>query len=152
MRFVSLLQHWHIADGDPMAFGCGIAKGGAGLSECALSILNTRERTWIRLKVESFSRPRMARRLKIESDVVFTGGVAKSSGLEEYLGRKVLVPDEPLLSGALGAALMGRDIVIRAMAKNDPIRRAPAVWKRLPSSARRTHDVFHGSGRWVEDL
>ena len=70
---------------------------------------------------------RMARKLKIEPDVVFTGGVAKNSGvvhsLEEHLGRKVLVPDEPLLSGALGAALMGRDTVIRAIARNEPIRR-----------------------------
>ena len=70
---------------------------------------------------------RMARKLKIEPDVVFTGGVAKNSGvlhsLEEHLGRKVLVPDEPLLSGALGAALMGRDMVIRAIARNEPIQR-----------------------------
>ena len=66
---------------------------------------------------------RMARRLKIEPDVVFTGGVAKNSGvvraMEENLGCKVLVPDDPLLSGALGAALMGRDIVIQAQSKGE---------------------------------
>ncbi len=70
---------------------------------------------------------RMARKLKVEPDVVFTGGVAKNSGvvrsLEQHLGRKVLVPDEPLLTGALGAALMGRDMVLRALAKNEPVRR-----------------------------
>lgn len=70
---------------------------------------------------------KMTRKLKIEPDVVFTGGVAKNSGvvrsLEEHLGVKLLVPDDPLLTGALGAALMGRDAVMRAMAKNEPIRR-----------------------------
>lgn len=69
---------------------------------------------------------RMALKLRIEPDVVLTGGVAKNSGvdsLEEHLRRKVLVPDEPLLSGALGAALMGRDAVMQALAKNKSIRR-----------------------------
>ncbi|MDY7037003.1 MAG: BadF/BadG/BcrA/BcrD ATPase family protein, partial [Thermodesulfobacteriota bacterium] len=57
----------------------------------------------------------MARRVKIESDVVITGGVAKNIGLvralEEKIGLSVLVPEEPLLTGAIGAALLGRDIV-----------------------------------------
>ena len=57
----------------------------------------------------------MARRVKIESDVVITGGVAKNIGmvraLEEKIGFSVLVPEEPLLTGAIGAALLGRDIV-----------------------------------------
>jgi predicted CoA-substrate-specific enzyme activase len=72
---------------------------------------------------------RMTRKLRIEPDVVFTGGVAKNSGvvrsLEEHLGLKLLVPDEPLLSGALGAALLGRDMVMRATAKNEPVQRGP---------------------------
>ncbi len=70
---------------------------------------------------------RMTRKLRIEPDVVFTGGVAKNPSvvrsLAEHLGVKLLVPDEPLLSGAIGAALMGRDFVTRSMAKNEPIRR-----------------------------
>jgi predicted CoA-substrate-specific enzyme activase len=78
---------------------------------------------------------RMARRLKIEPDVVFTGGVAKNTGvvkaLEEQMERKVLVPDEPLLSGALGAALLGRDLTLNAMAKNEPVARGP---RRLESA------------------
>jgi activator of 2-hydroxyglutaryl-CoA dehydratase len=61
--------------------------------------------------------------------LVFTGGVAKNSGvvrsLEEKLGVKLLVPDEPLLSGALGAALIGRDIITRAVATNEPVQRGP---------------------------
>ena len=72
---------------------------------------------------------RMSRRLRIEPDVAFTGGVAKNSGvvrsLEEKLGLKLLVPNEPLLSGALGAALMGRDLVTRSIAKNEPVQRGP---------------------------
>ncbi len=42
--------------------------------------------------------------------VVFTGGVAKNPGvkraLEEQLGQKIVVPEEPQLTGALGAALI----------------------------------------------
>lgn len=72
---------------------------------------------------------RMARKLKIEPDVVFTGGVAKNKGvvraLEEQLGCHVLVPDEPLLSGALGAALLARDIVLQAKERNQPLSRGP---------------------------
>ena len=72
---------------------------------------------------------RMTRKLKIEPDVVFTGGVAKNSGvvrsLEEHLGVKLFVPDDPLLTGALGAALMGRDAVMRAIARDEPIKRGP---------------------------
>ncbi len=61
---------------------------------------------------------RMVKRLKVEPDVVFTGGVAKNSGvvraLEEQLGCKVLVPPEPLISGALGAAILGKELSIQA--------------------------------------
>jgi predicted CoA-substrate-specific enzyme activase len=71
---------------------------------------------------------RMARRLNIQPDVVFTGGVAKNIGvvkaLEENLGCEVHVPEEPLLSGALGAALLGREITLRALARNEPLPRA----------------------------
>ncbi len=78
---------------------------------------------------------RMARRLKVEPDLVFTGGVAKNTGvvsaLEEQMGLKILVPDEPLLSGALGAALLGRDITLQALAKNEPVVRGP---RRLESA------------------
>jgi predicted CoA-substrate-specific enzyme activase len=61
---------------------------------------------------------RMAKRLKVEPDVVFTGGVAKNIGvvkaLEENLGCSVLVPSDPLLSGALGAALIARETILKA--------------------------------------
>ena len=68
---------------------------------------------------------KMVERLKTESDVFFTGGVAKNIGvvkaLEENLGRKVLVPKEPLLTGAFGAALLGKEITFKAMEKGEPL-------------------------------
>jgi predicted CoA-substrate-specific enzyme activase len=70
----------------------------------------------------------MARRLKIEREVALTGGGAKDSGLvralEIKLGYKVLLPPEPLLTGALGAALMGRDIYDKAVANGQPLVRS----------------------------
>jgi activator of 2-hydroxyglutaryl-CoA dehydratase len=67
----------------------------------------------------------MARKLKIEPDVVFTGGVAKNPGvakaLKEALGCEIYIPDEPLLSGALGAALLAREAVVNAIEKGEPV-------------------------------
>jgi predicted CoA-substrate-specific enzyme activase len=60
----------------------------------------------------------MSRGLKIEADVVLTGGVAQNEGvvkaISHSLGTKVLVPEEPLYSGALGAALLARDMAAKA--------------------------------------
>lgn len=68
---------------------------------------------------------RMVRRLKIEPDVAFTGGVAKNIGvvkaLQDSLGYKILVPEEPFLSGAIGAALLGKEIVQKALASGEPL-------------------------------
>jgi len=56
---------------------------------------------------------KLARQLKVEPPVVFTGGVAKNAGMvkamETVLGTAVLVPEEPLITGALGAAILARD-------------------------------------------
>jgi len=69
----------------------------------------------------------MLRQLRIEPDVVFTGGVAKNIGVvravKENLGGEVLVPDDPLLSGAMGAALLGREFVLEAVEKGEPVQR-----------------------------
>lgn len=55
----------------------------------------------------------MAQRLGVEEPVVMTGGVAKNEGvvraLEAKLGCKILVPQEPQIVGALGAALVGAE-------------------------------------------
>ena len=70
----------------------------------------------------------MARRLKIEREVALTGGGAKNIGLvralEAKLGYPVLVPPEPLLTGAIGAALLGKDIVKQAAEKGIPLARS----------------------------
>ncbi len=70
---------------------------------------------------------RMASRLKIQPDVVFTGGVAKNTGvvraIEETLGYGVYVPEDPLISGALGAALFGKELTLKAKAKGEPVQR-----------------------------
>lgn len=53
------------------------------------------------------------RHLAGKSEVVFAGGVAKNSGmvsaLERISGCAVLVPPQPQITGALGAALFARD-------------------------------------------
>jgi len=70
----------------------------------------------------------MLRRLKIEREVALTGGGAKNIGLvkamEAKLGFPVLVPPEPLLTGAIGAALLGRDIVREAAEKGETLTRS----------------------------
>ena len=70
----------------------------------------------------------MVRRLKIEREVALTGGGAKNIGLvkalEAKLGFPVLVPPEPLLTGAIGAALLGKDIVQEAAEKGETLVRS----------------------------
>ncbi len=70
----------------------------------------------------------MVSRLKIEPDVAVTGGGAKNIGLvralETKLGYKVIVPPEPLLTGAIGAALLGREAVRDAAEKGIPLARS----------------------------
>lgn len=70
----------------------------------------------------------MVRRLKIEPEVVVTGGGAKNIGLvkalEAKLGYPVLIPPEPLLTGAIGAALLGKDAVRKAAEEGSPLVRS----------------------------
>lgn len=55
----------------------------------------------------------MVKRIGVVPPLAFAGGVAKNAGvrraLEEELGEHLLVPDEPQIVGALGAALIARD-------------------------------------------
>jgi predicted CoA-substrate-specific enzyme activase len=68
----------------------------------------------------------MAERLKVEKDVVITGGGAKSIGLvkafEEKMGFPPLVPPGPLLTGAIGAALLGRELALKALERGEPLK------------------------------
>lgn len=70
---------------------------------------------------------RMVNRLKVANEVVITGGGAKNAGLvkalSDKLGYATLVPPEPLITGAVGAALLGKDIVQKAMKNGLPLQR-----------------------------
>lgn len=56
----------------------------------------------------------LVNKLKIEPDVAVTGGGAKNIGLVKALegkfGFPILVPPEPLITGALGAAVIGKEV------------------------------------------
>jgi len=68
---------------------------------------------------------RLALKLKIEPRVVLTGGVMKNAGMvkamKENLNCEVSIPENPLLTGAIGAAILGREITMKALAKGEPI-------------------------------
>jgi len=68
----------------------------------------------------------MINRLKVEKEVIVTGGGAKNKGLlkalSEQLDHEVMIPDEPLITGALGAALLGKEIVKLAKKDNTPLK------------------------------
>jgi len=70
---------------------------------------------------------RMVKRLKVANEVVITGGGAKNAGLvkalSDKLGYATLVPPEPLITGAVGAALLGKDIVQKAIKDGLPLER-----------------------------
>jgi len=78
---------------------------------------------------------RMVNRLRVEDVVVVTGGGAKNRGLlkalSEQLGREILVPEEPLITGALGAALLGREIVEQAKKNNTPLKTKERVLEEI---------------------
>jgi predicted CoA-substrate-specific enzyme activase len=69
---------------------------------------------------------RMVNRLKVANEVVVTGGGAKNPALVEALSEKLgygaYVPDDPLLTGAVGAALLGKDIAKKATDKGLPLK------------------------------
>jgi len=74
----------------------------------------------------------LARRLEIEPDLVLTGGVAKNSGMvramKENLDCEIFVPEEPLLTGALGAAILARETYMKAVTDGETL---PAKSRRL---------------------
>ncbi len=74
---------------------------------------------------------RMVNRLVVEEEVIVTGGGAKNRGLlkalSEQLGHEILVPEEPLITGALGAALLGKEIVEKAKQNHTSLRRKERI-------------------------
>ena len=69
----------------------------------------------------------MVNRIKVEEAVILTGGGGKNIGLVRalagQLGHELRIPPEPLITGALGAALLGRDRVRKAAAEGTPLER-----------------------------
>ena len=55
----------------------------------------------------------MVRRIGIEKDVAFIGGVAKNIGvaekLKKHLGMDILIPEHPQIVGAIGAAIIAQE-------------------------------------------
>ena len=70
----------------------------------------------------------MVKKLKVEQDVAVTGGGAKNIGLVKALegkfGFPLLVPPEPLITGALGAALLGKEICDNAVSSGQKPQRS----------------------------
>jgi predicted CoA-substrate-specific enzyme activase len=78
---------------------------------------------------------RMVNRLKVEEAVIVTGGGGKNKGLLkalfEQLGHEILVPEEPLITGALGAALMGKEIVEKAKQNHTPLKTKERILEQI---------------------
>jgi len=78
---------------------------------------------------------RMVNRLKVEEAIILTGGGAKNQGLlralSEQLGHEILVPEEPLITGALGAALLGKEIVEKARENNTPLKTKERILEQI---------------------
>ena len=78
---------------------------------------------------------RMVNRLRVEEDIVVTGGGAKNRGLlkalSELLSHKLQVPKEPLITGALGAALLGKEISEKAKQDNTPLKTKDRVLEEI---------------------
>jgi predicted CoA-substrate-specific enzyme activase len=78
---------------------------------------------------------RMVNRMRVEDAVIGTGGGAKNRGLlkalSEQLGYEILVSEEPLITGALGAALLGKEIVEKAKQNNTSLQRKERILEEI---------------------
>jgi predicted CoA-substrate-specific enzyme activase len=74
----------------------------------------------------------LARTLRVEPAVVLTGGVANNTGIvramQEHLRCEILVPEDPLITGALGAAILAKELWQESAARGE---RAPTELRRL---------------------
>jgi (R)-2-hydroxyacyl-CoA dehydratese activating ATPase len=67
----------------------------------------------------------LAERIIIEPSIVLTGGVAQNIGIvramKEKMGRDILIPDEPLMTGALGAAILAKRYMLNTNGKSKSV-------------------------------
>ncbi len=77
----------------------------------------------------------LVNRLRVEEEIVVTGGGAENKGLlkalSEQLGREIRVPEAPLITGALGAALLGKEIVEKAKENHAPLKTKERVLEEI---------------------
>jgi len=78
---------------------------------------------------------RLVNRLRVEEEIVVTGGGAENRGLlkalSEQLGREIRVPEDPLITGALGAALLGKKIVEKAKQNHSPLKTKERILEQI---------------------
>ncbi len=78
---------------------------------------------------------RMVNRLRVEEAIILTGGGAKNKGLlrslSEQLGHEILVPEDPLTTGALGAALLGKEIAKKARENDTSLKTRERILKQI---------------------
>jgi activator of 2-hydroxyglutaryl-CoA dehydratase len=78
---------------------------------------------------------RMVNRLKVEESIIVTGGGGKNKGLlkalSEQLGCQILVPEDPLITGALGAALLGKEMAEKAKQNNTPFETKKRILEKI---------------------
>ncbi len=78
---------------------------------------------------------RLVNRLRVEEEIVVTGGGAENKGLLKalsgQLGHEVRIPEDPLITGAFGAALLGREIVEKAKENQTPLKRKERILEQI---------------------
>ncbi len=78
---------------------------------------------------------RMINRLRVEEEIVVTGGGGKNKGLLQALSQQlehpVRVPEEPLITGALGAALLAKEQVERAERDRAPLKTKERILEQI---------------------
>lgn len=64
-------------------------------------------------------------RAKVEEDLVISGGIAKNIGItkrvEDRLGLKALISEEPQIIGALGAAIFARETLLKQIKNTEAV-------------------------------
>jgi len=78
---------------------------------------------------------RLVNRLRVEEEIIVTGGGAENRGLlkalSDQLGYEIRIPENPLITGALGAALLGKEIVEKAKQTHAPLKTKERILEQI---------------------